>query len=75
MQADYARIELLAVAASARRQHIGQQLVQRARQEAQRRGYGALRVVTQDLNQPARQFYERCGFSLWHVEQVYHLWL
>jgi len=75
VQADHARIELLAVAASARRQHIGQQLVQRAQQEASRRGFGVLRVVTQGLNQPARQFYERCGFSLWHTEQVYHLWL
>ena len=75
IQADHARIELLAVAASARRQHIGHYLVQRARQEAHCRGYGTLRVVTQGINQPARQFYERCGFSLLHEEQVYHLWL
>lgn len=75
VRAGQASIELLAVAPQARRQHIGQYLVQAALDEARRRGQGALRVVTQGANQPARSFYERCGFRLRHTEPYYHLWL
>ena len=70
-----ASIELLAVAPTARRQHIGQYLVQVAEQAAQHQGYATLQVVTQGANQPARQFYERCGFQVRHTEHIYHLWL
>ena len=70
-----ASIALLAVASTARRRHIGQCLVQMARQEAQQRGCAELRVVTQGANQPARQLYEQCGFGLLRTEHYYHLWL
>ena len=70
-----ASIELLAVAPTARRQHIGQYLVQVAGQETQRQGYFKLQVVTQGANQTARQFYERCGFQVRHTEHIYHIWL
>lgn len=70
-----ASIELLAVAPTARRQHIGQCLVQLAEQEAQHQGYTMLQVVTQGANRPARHFYERCGFQVRQTEHIYHLWL
>lgn len=70
-----ASIELLAVAPAARRQRIGHLLVQAAQQEAYRLGHATLRVVTQAANQPAWQFYERCGFQLISTEHYYHLWL
>jgi dTDP-4-amino-4,6-dideoxy-D-galactose acyltransferase len=71
----YASIELLAVAATARRQGTGKCLVQLAQQLAYRQGCDMLQVVTQGLNQPARRLYERCGFQLARTEHIYHLWL
>lgn len=71
----HASIELMAVAATARRQGIGQALVHMARQEAQQQGCGMLQVVTQGANQPAQRLYEQCGFHLLRTEQLYHLWL
>ena len=73
--ATYASIELLAVTPAARRHGIGRQLVQAARRAALRHGFSTLQVVTQELNQPACRFYERCGFELRRVEHIYHLWL
>ena len=70
-----ASIELLAVAPTARRQHIGQYLVQVAEQETQRQGYSKLQVVTHGANRSARHFYERCGFQVCYTEHIYHLWL
>ena len=70
-----ASIELLAVAPAARRQRIGYFMVQAARQEAIRQGHAMVRVVTQDANQSARQFYEQCGFRLLDTAHYYHLWL
>ena len=70
-----ASIALLAVAPTARRQHVGQCLVQMAQQQARHQGCTELRVVTQGVNQPARQFYEQCGFKLLRTEHYYHLWL
>lgn len=70
-----ASIALLAVAPTARRRHVGQCLVQMAQQQARHQGCIELRVVTQGANQPARQFYEQCGFRLLRTEHYYHLWL
>lgn len=73
--AAHARIELLAVAPAARRHGIGWQLVQAAQWAARQHGYSTLQVFTQEFNQPACRFYERCGFGLVQVEHIYHLWL
>ena len=64
---------LLAVAA--RRQGIGQQLVEAARQKAHHWGCPTLQVVTQRDNEPACRFYAQCGFELVREEHIYHLWL
>ena len=68
-----AYIGLLAVAA--RRQGIGQQLVEAARQKAHHWGCPTLQVVTQRDNEPACRFYAQCGFELVREEHIYHLWL
>ena len=70
-----ASIELLAVTPAARRQGIGYFMVQAVREAAIRQGHATLRVVTQDANQSARQFYEQCGFQLINTAHYYHLWL
>ena len=72
---EMASIALLAVAPTARRRHVGQCLVQMAQQQARYQGCSELRVVTQGVNQLARQFYEQFGFKLLSTEHYYHLWL
>ena len=74
-QQDFANIGLLAVAGTNRGQGIGQQLVEAARQQAQRWGCPTLQVVTQRDNEPACRFYAKCGFELVREEHIYHLWL
>lgn len=74
-QEGLAIIGLLAVAGANRGQGIGQQLVEAARQQAQRWGCPTLQVVTQRDNEPACRFYARCGFELVREEHIYHLWL
>ncbi len=70
-----ADIGLLAVEATARGQRIGQQLVTTAQEWAVGQGYTELQVVTQGSNRPACAFYEKCGFIVLHIENIYHLWL
>lgn len=74
-QGESAGIGLLAVAGESRGQGIGQQLVEAARQQAQRWGCPTLQVVTQRANERACRFYARCGFGLVREEHIYHLWL
>ncbi|MDQ2793870.1 MAG: GNAT family N-acetyltransferase [Bacteroidota bacterium] len=70
-----ARIELVAVAPAARRQGIGQLLVQAALCEAAARHLALLEVVTQGANHAARYLYEREGFRLLDSRHIYHIWL
>ena len=74
-QVGAARIGLLAVDSAARRQGIGQQLVEAARKQAQHWNCSYLQVVTQCDNGPACRFYQQCGFELVQEEYIYHLWL
>jgi dTDP-4-amino-4,6-dideoxy-D-galactose acyltransferase len=68
-------IGLLAVDASKRGRGYGRALVHHALQWAQRRGCSRARVVTQHANRAACTLYERCGYSVERIENVYHLWL
>ena len=70
-----ADVGLLAVAAEARGQGIGQRLVQAAQRQAALWKFDELQVVTQLENVLACRFYRRCGFVESVVEHVYHLWL
>jgi len=70
-----ADIGLLAVHASARGQGIGKKMVQFAINSAKQMGYRQLQVITQKNNLAACQFYEKCGFKVESVDNIYHLWL
>lgn len=75
IKAGRADIGLLAVDVAARGQRIGQQLVEAAQQRIATWGLPELQVVTQLDNDPACQFYRRCGFTEAAVEHIYHIWL
>jgi dTDP-4-amino-4,6-dideoxy-D-galactose acyltransferase len=68
-------IGLLAVDAAYRGQHIGQRLVQAAIAHLGESGMHSIQVVTQKGNRPACALYEKVGFRLTAVENVYHFWL
>lgn len=70
-----ADIGLMAVAAAARRGHIGQRLVAVACGLTVSWGLRELQVVTQLENEGACRFYEKCGFHQEKVNYIYHLWL
>ena len=68
-------IGLLAVDERVRGQSIGRKLIDAAKAYASEWGYSKLQVVTQQTNQGACRFYERCGFHTDTVEYLYHVWL
>jgi dTDP-4-amino-4,6-dideoxy-D-galactose acyltransferase len=68
-------IGLLAVAKDFRGQNIGKALVRSAQKEFFTWGLKGAQVVTQLANKPACHLYEKCGFSIESIENVYHFWL
>ncbi len=70
-----AQIGLIAVAGAMRGRGIGSALIDAAHRWMQTRGAGEARVVTQLENLPACHLYERAGYQLSHVQNVYHFWL
>lgn len=70
-----AQIGLIAVADTMRGRGIGSALIGAAHRWMQTRGAGQARVVTQLENLPACHLYERAGYQLSHVQNVYHFWL
>ena len=70
-----AQIGLIAVAGEMRGRGIGSALIDAAHRWMQTRGAGEARVVTQLENLPACHLYERAGYQLSHVQNVYHFWL
>lgn len=70
-----AQIGLIAVAGAMRGRGIGSALIDAAHRWMQSRGAVEARVVTQLTNQPACHLYERGGYQLSRVQNVYHFWL
>jgi len=68
-------IGLIAVDASLRGKSAGKALVQAALDWGYRQGYSQAQVVTQGDNLPACLFYEKCGYRVEKVENIYHIWL
>lgn len=68
------RIGLLAVDARWRGQGIGHRLVAAAERRCSAHARTELRVVTQEANQSACRFYERCGFRRVAVKEMFHAW-
>jgi ribosomal protein S18 acetylase RimI-like enzyme len=65
-------IGLIAVAACARGQGVGSELVRAAHGWMRGRSARESRVVTQLENVAARRLYEHCGYQLHDVQLVYH---
>ena len=70
-----ADIGLIAVDASLRGKNAGIALVQVAQAWGVREGYPSAQVVTQGDNIPACRFYEKCGYRVDKVENIYHFWI
>lgn len=68
-------IGLVAVAESHRGQGIGSQLIDAAHDWMIARQATKSTVVTQAENLPACRLYERAGYSVERVENIYHFWL
>lgn len=68
-------IGLLAVDEQVRGQGIGNKLLNAAVQRSAIWHCNGIQVVTQQANIPACQFYERNGFRIESIRQIYHLWL
>jgi dTDP-4-amino-4,6-dideoxy-D-galactose acyltransferase len=69
------QIGLIAVAGGMRGRGIGSALIEAAHDWMRSRGAAKARVVTQLTNQPACHLYERGGYQLSRVQNVYHFWL
>ena len=72
---NYAEIGLLAVDTMSRGKSLGKQLVNAASVKTSEWGYNTLKVATQKENIPACRFYEKLGFEIEKIENIYHFWL
>jgi dTDP-4-amino-4,6-dideoxy-D-galactose acyltransferase len=70
-----ASIGLIAVDPDYQGLNIGHELVNAAINEALKNNHSSIEVITQKGNAGACRFYERCGFSLASVKNIYHFWL
>jgi len=68
-------IEILAVDFNYRRKSIGTQLVERAFEESQLLKSNTIQVVTQKANKIACNFYQKMGFEMTKITNIYHFWL
>mgnify|MGYP002344313992 CR=1 FL=1 len=72
---NFADIGLLAVDRSYVGMGIGTELVYYADNEANAKGFSNIKVVTQLDNERACSLYEKCGFSVESLLNIYHMWL
>lgn len=70
-----ANIGLTVVDANYRRKGIGTQLMEAAQSRAREKGFKKIQVVTQKANRQACNFYEKLGFKVESISNVYHFWL
>jgi dTDP-4-amino-4,6-dideoxy-D-galactose acyltransferase len=70
-----ASIGLIAVDSDYQGLNIGHELVNAAINEALKNNHSSIEVITQKGNAGACRFYERCGFSLASVKNIYHFWI
>lgn len=72
---EWGGIGLVAVDRTCRGSGAGRKLVTAALQRFKQRGFPLVRVVTQMENIPACRLYQRAGFELEEVVNIYHLWM
>lgn len=70
-----AGVDLIAVDEKFRGKTLGRKLMEAAFIKAFSLGYDMIQVVTQKLNYPACKFYEKLGFRVESVINVYHYWV
>jgi dTDP-4-amino-4,6-dideoxy-D-galactose acyltransferase len=68
-------IGIIAVDESYRGIGIGKALMRAAENWFIENKYLISQVVTQEVNKPAKQLYEKCGFEIVKREFVYHIWM
>lgn len=68
-------IGLIAVAANERGKDLGSVLLEAAGKWLHMKGCDKAYVATQRSNEAACRLYERCGYRLDKIEDVYHIWL
>ena len=69
-----ARIELIAVSSSFRRQSVGEGMIRKLKAFLAEKGMESILVGTQLNNTPAINFYHKCGFYETSLNSIYHLW-
>lgn len=72
---DTSEIGLIAVDSQVQGKGYGKLLVERCISEAALSNCKTLTVPTQIENKPACEFYERCGFQVKSITNIYHFWL
>lgn len=70
-----ANIGLISVDPEYQGLNIGRELVSAAINEALKYNQSTIEVVTQKANNGACRFYEKCGFTVTTVTNIYHFWL
>lgn len=75
LSGDKSEIGLIAVDSEIQGKGYGKLLVERCVSEALLCGCKTLTVPTQFDNKPACKFYERCGFQIQSISNIYHFWL
>jgi dTDP-4-amino-4,6-dideoxy-D-galactose acyltransferase len=72
---NYSEIGILAVNPEFRRLSLGRNLVLSAIRESKLWGFEKIQVNTQKANQGACRFYQKMGFEILTIENVYHYWI
>jgi dTDP-4-amino-4,6-dideoxy-D-galactose acyltransferase len=73
-EVNFANIGLVAVDEAYRGRGIGRDLIHSADTIAFKRGFKEIKVVTQLQNKGACRLYEKCGFRIASITNVYHYW-
>jgi ribosomal protein S18 acetylase RimI-like enzyme len=68
-------IGLIAVDNAAQGMGIGQQLMAECERISIENNIKTIEVATQEFNQKAYHFYQKCGFSVKSRQYIYHFWL
>ncbi|MCK9561150.1 MAG: GNAT family N-acetyltransferase [Bacteroidales bacterium] len=68
-------IGLIAVSEESQGQGIGTKLIERCFLELSQKGVDSIEVVTQNNNLGANKLYQKSGFKVKDIVNIYHLWL
>lgn len=72
---EYSNIDLIAIRKDMRRKGVGSQLINAVEMKVKKSGATVLNVETQIANIPASRLYEKYGFRLVSIYDIYHFWL